>query len=551
MISLLMSYHHQPFQPLLRETKAERRAKGLANAQKKHALWTEGESSLLDQLDYVPTIGLEVHAQIKSQSKLFSTASTLFNHTQPNSHISHIDVALPGSLPLLNEYCVRQAVKTSLALNGQVQPYSQFDRKHYFYPDMPQGYQITQQFYPLMLNGHLYLQYNAPDATTSDDMSDHLSQQVKVTIQRLQIEQDSGKSMHDISFEERDMKTTLVDLNRAGIALMEIITGPDLHSTIQVEQFLKRLQFLLRHIGTCDGNMEEGNMRCDVNVSVAKRSSPTYGVRCEIKNVTSFSNVCKAIDYEVKRQIQVLEAGGTIEQETRAFDAKTSTTVLMRSKENAPDYRFFPDPDLPPLRLTQEYIERIRSELPELPDQVTERMIKQYPGLTVEDVNFLFSHDALTYFEGIISGNRDAKMSFNLLSAELFGLLNKDGKTIAQSPVSSDQLSSLVECVQQDLISSKTAKRVLQILYESGDSSKTALDIVNENNWRQITDQKQIMTLCEQTIASHRSEVEKYLTGNARMLSFLVGQVVKATDGMVNPLIATDIMKSLIENQKQ
>jgi aspartyl-tRNA(Asn)/glutamyl-tRNA(Gln) amidotransferase subunit B len=478
---------------------------------------------------YVPIIGLEVHAQIISESKLFSGSSTEFNLTKPNNHVSLMDAAIPGTLPVINSACIEQAIKTGFALSGSIQMVSQFDRKHYFYPDLPHAYQITQQFKPIVRDGELSIVID----------TDNGPQNKIIRIQRLQIEMDSGKSIHD-----QDPENSLIDLNRAGIALMEIVSHPDIRSSYEAELYLKKLQFLIRHVGTCNGNMDEGSMRCDVNVSIHKPGEP-YGTRCEIKNLASIVSVAKAIDYEIKRQIELLENGEQVHQETRLFDVKNNKTILLRTKEDTPDYRFFPDPDLPPLILSTHMIQEVQKSLPELPDQIVQRLKNQYHSLSLDDANVLLHSGAVNFFERamVVQGQRDAKIVSNWIVSELFGLLKKESLTLDESPISEYQIASVVDAITSDSISGKIAKQVIQLMLED---KRSAMEIAKERNWQQINDEEELGMLCDRIIAENQQEIKR-VEGNKRVFSFFIGRVMDQTKGLANPVVVNRLLKQKID----
>ncbi len=469
--------------------------------------------------DWEIVIGLEVHAQVTSDSKLFSGAGTEFG-AEPNSQVSTIDAAMPGMLPVINKYCVEQAVKTGLGINAKINLRSEFDRKNYFYADLPQGYQISQYLDPVVGNGKIVV--DMPDGS-----------QREVGIERIHLEQDAGKSLHDQSPED-----TFIDLNRSGIALMEIVSKPDMRSSLEAGEYMKKLRAILRYLGTCDGDMEKGSLRCDANVSVRKPGRE-LGTRCEIKNVNSIKNVIRAIDYEAKRQVEVIESGGKISQETRLFDADNGTTRTMRSKEDAHDYRYFPDPDLYPLVLTQEFIDKIKGNLPELPDQKKQRYIDKM-GLSAYDASVLVSDKtSAEYFEIVANGN-DPKIAANWVTAELFGRLNKLGKEIHESPVSAIQLGQLLGLIKDNTISGKIAKDVLDIMFETG---KDAAIIVEEKGLKQVTDTSAIEKIIDQVLAANQDKVLEYKGGKDKLFGFFVGQAMKACEGKANPAILNELLK--------
>jgi len=469
--------------------------------------------------DWEVVIGMEVHAQVTSNAKLFSGASTAFGG-EPNSHVSLVDAAMPGMLPVINEACVSQAVKTGLGLKAEINLYSVFDRKNYFYPDLPQGYQISQYKNPIVGEGEVIV--------------DMLSgERVIVGIERLHLEQDAGKSLHD-----QHPQNSYVDLNRSGVALMEIVSKPDLRSSDQAKAYVSKLRTILRYLGTCDGNMDQGSLRADVNVSV-RRPGDDFGTRCEIKNVNSIRFIGQAIEYEARRQIEIIEDGGTIDQETRLFDAKTGETRSMRSKEEAHDYRYFPDPDLLPLELTQDFVDEIAKSLPELPDEKRARFIADY-GLTPYDADVLVAErESVDYFEDVAKG-RDAKQAANWVINELFGRLNKEGLTIGDSPISSSQLGGIVDLIKDGTISGKIAKDVFDIVWtEGGDPA----EIVEARGLRQVTDTGAIEKAVDEVLAANPEKVEQAKAKPA-MAGWFVGQVMKATGGKASPQAVNALVKS-------
>ena len=465
-------------------------------------------------------IGLEVHAQVDSNSKLFSGAATDFG-AEPNTQVSFVDAAMPGMLPVINGYCVEQAVKTGLGLNAQIHLRSVFDRKNYFYPDLPQGYQISQFLDPIVGKGSLVI--DLPDGKTKT-----------IGITRLHLEQDAGKSLHDQS-----PTSSFIDLNRCGVALMEIVSEPEMRTAEEAAEYVKKLRNLLRYLGTCDGDMEKGSLRCDANVSVRKPGGP-LGTRCEIKNINSTRNILRAIEYEAARQVEVLEAGGKIDQETRLYDAGLNETRTMRSKEDAHDYRYFPDPDLPPLVFTQEFVDNIRKTMPELPDQKKERYIREF-GISPYDASVLTAEkQSAEYFETVVKGN-DPKLASNWITAELFGRLNKLGKSIEDSPVSAKEFSGLVKLMGDNVISGKIAKEVLDLMIETG---KSAADIVSEKGLTQITDTGAIEAIIDKIIAANPDNVAAYKSGKDKIFGFFVGQVMKETGGKANPAAVNELLKA-------
>lgn len=473
--------------------------------------------------DWEMVIGLEVHAQVISNSKLFSGAPASFGGA-PNDHVSLVDAGMPGMLPVLNAYCVEQAVKTGLGLNAAINKRSVFERKNYFYPDLPTGYQISQYQYPIVGNGEIEIDLD--DGTTRT-----------IGIERLHLEQDAGKSMHD-----QHPTKTYVDLNRAGVALMEIVSKPDLRSAEEVAAYIKKLRSILRYLGSCDGNMEQGNLRCDVNLSM-RRPGDKFGTRTETKNVNSIRNIMMAIDYESRRQVDILEEGGQVIQETRLWDPAQNITRSMRSKEEAHDYRYFPCPDLLPLVLTDAEIDAIRAGLPELPDQKKKRFMADY-GLSAYDTSVLIAEKALAeYYENVVGHNgkkRDAKRAANWVITELLGVLNKQGKDIDQSPISAAQLAGLLDLMEDNTISGKIAKDVFAIMLDSGGD---AAKIVEEKGLKQVTDTGAIEKIIDAVIAANPSQVADYRAGKDKLFGFFVGQVMKNSGGKANPDAVNDLLK--------
>ncbi|MCB1437781.1 MAG: Asp-tRNA(Asn)/Glu-tRNA(Gln) amidotransferase subunit GatB [Rhodobiaceae bacterium] len=468
--------------------------------------------------DWEVIIGLEVHAQVTSKSKLFSPASAEYGGA-PNDHVSLIDAAMPGMLPVINEECVRQAIRTGLGLKARINLKSVFDRKNYFYPDLPQGYQISQFKQPIVGEGVVYL-----------DMAE--GEQIAVGIERLHLEQDAGKSIHD-----QHPSLSYVDLNRSGVALMEIVSKPDMRSADEAKAYVTKLRTILRYLGTCDGNMEEGSMRADVNVSVRRPGEP-LGTRCEIKNVNSIRFVGQAIDYEARRQIDVIEDGGTISQETRLFDSRSGQTRSMRSKEEAHDYRYFPDPDLLPLEFDQPYVDALAAALPELPDEKKARFVADF-GLSPYDAGILVGERvAADYFEQVAQG-RDAKAAANWVINELFGRLNKDGVDIVESPVSAAQLGAIIDLVASGVISGKIAKDLFEIVWsEGGDPA----EIVESRGMKQVTDTGAIEKAIDEVMAANPDKVAQ-AKEKPSMAGWFVGQVMKATGGKANPQAVNALLK--------
>ncbi|HYB09648.1 MAG TPA: Asp-tRNA(Asn)/Glu-tRNA(Gln) amidotransferase subunit GatB [Alphaproteobacteria bacterium] len=468
-------------------------------------------------------IGLEVHAQVISEAKLFSGAATAFG-AEPNTQVSFIDAAMPGMLPVINATCVEQAVRTGLGLNAKINRLSIFDRKNYFYADLPAGYQISQYKQPVVGEGTIVI--DLPDGSSRE-----------VGIERLHLEQDAGKSLHD-----QDPRRTFVDLNRAGVALMEIVSKPDMRSAEEAGAYLRKLRSILRYLGTCDGNMEEGSMRADVNVSVRKPGAP-LGTRCEIKNVNSIRFVQAAIEFEARRQVELIEDGSTVVQQTRLFDSKRGETREMRSKEEAHDYRYFPDPDLLPLELEPDWIEGIRKTLPELPDAKKSRFIQDF-GITPYDASVLVAERASAdYFEAVAKG-RDGKLAANWVISELFGRLNKAGKDVLASPVSAGSLGELLDLLADSTISGRIAKDVFDEMFASG---KSAREIVEAKGLKQITDTGAIENAIAKVIADNRGQVEQYKSGKQGVVGWLVGQVMKATGGKANPKMVNELLRKTLD----
>jgi aspartyl-tRNA(Asn)/glutamyl-tRNA(Gln) amidotransferase subunit B len=467
-------------------------------------------------------VGLEVHCQVVSNSKLFSGASTKFGN-DANSNVSLVDAAMPGMLPVINAECVRQAVKTGLGLKAQINKESVFSRKNYFYADLPQGYQISQFDKPIVGKGTIIL--DMPDGTTKS-----------VGIERLHLEQDAGKSMHD-----QDPKYSHIDLNRSGVALMEIVSDPDIRHPEEAGAYLTKLRAIVRYLGTCDGNMNEGSMRCDANVSVRRPGEP-FGTRCEIKNVNSIRFVMQAIEIEAKRQVEVLEAGGEIIQQTRLFDQRLGETRAMRSKEMAHDYRYFPDPDLLPLVFDDAFIAEIEKTLPELPDEKKARFINEN-GLSAYDAGVLVAEKEKADYYEIVAKGRDGKLAANWVITNLFGALNKAEVGIAESPVTAENLGKLIDLISNDTISGRIAKDVFEIMIETGGDPEK---IVEEKGLKQITDTGAIETAIDEVIAANPDKVQEIRDGKDRMLGWFVGQVMKSTGGKANPGMVNKMLRDKI-----
>lgn len=475
--------------------------------------WIKGATG-----DWEIIIGLEVHAQVTSKSKLFSGSSAEFGG-EPNNHVSLVDAAMPGMLPVINEFCVEQAVRTGLGLKARINNYSIFDRKNYFYPDLPQGYQISQYKQPIVGEGVVTI-----------DLDD--GKTVDVGIERLHLEQDAGKSIHD-----QHPNMSFVDLNRSGCALMEIVSKPDMRSSDEARAYVTKLRQIMRYLGTCDGNMEQGSLRADVNVSVRKPGDK-FGTRCEIKNVNSVRFMGQAIEFEARRQIGILEDGGKIHQETRLYDPKKGETRSMRSKEEAHDYRYFPDPDLLPLEFTADWVATIKKNLPELPDEKRNRFVNVY-GLSAYDASVLSAERASSDFFEATAKGRDGKITANWVINELFGRLNKEGKTIETTPVSARQLGEIVDLITSGTISGKIAKDVFEIIWTEGGSPS---DIVESRGLKQVTDSGAIEKAVNEIIAKNPDKIAAVLT-KPSMLGWFVGQVMKSTGGKANPQTVNDLLR--------
>ena len=480
--------------------------------------------------DWEMVIGLEIHAQVKSNSKLFSSSSTKFG-SSPNSQVSLVDAAMPGMLPVINKYCVEQAVKTGVGLNAKINNYSVFDRKNYFYADLPQGYQISQYKYPIVGEGKVTIDFK--DGTSKD-----------IRIVRLHLEQDAGKSLHD-----QNPSKTYVDLNRSGVALMEIVSEPDIRTPDEAGMYISKIRSILMYLDTCDGNMQEGSLRADVNISVRKPGDE-YGTRCEIKNLNSIKFIKQAINYEAKRQIEILESGGSIEQNTMLFNTSTGKTRPMRNKEEAHDYRYFPDPDLLPLEISKEEIGKIKSSIPELPDELKNKFIETYK-LSNYDASVLTAEKQTSdYFNETINSDPElknhAKIVVNWITSELFSLLNKNNQDLNNSPVSPENLGQLIKLIATNEISGKIAKDVLEDMFSSG---KTARQIVDEKGLQQVTDQGEIAKVIDEVIAENPKMVEQYLAGKDKLLGFFVGQAMKLTKGKANPKMLNDILKQKLNKK--
>ena len=474
--------------------------------------------------DWEMVIGMEIHAQVTSNSKLFSGASTAFGG-EPNSHVSLVDVAMPGMLPVINEECVRQAVRTGLGLNAKINLRSVFDRKNYFYPDLPQGYQISQYKSPVVGEGEVLVELDG-------------GRSVSIGIERLHIEQDPGKMLHDQS-----PSLSLIDFNRCGVALMEIVSKPDIRDAEQAKAYVTKLRSIMRYLGTCDGDMEKGNLRADVNVSVRKPGGP-LGTRCEIKNMNSINFIGQAIEYEARRQIEILEDGGQIEQETRRFDPDKGETRSMRSKEEAHDYRYFPDPDLLPLEFSQEFVDELKAKLPELPDQKKTRFVADF-GLSAYDASVLVAErESAVFYETVLDklGNRarDGKMAANWVINELFGRLNKEGRDITGSPVTAEQLAAIIDLIGEGTISGKIAKDLFEIVWQEGGDPRA---LVESRGMKQVTDLSAIEKVVDDIIAANPDKAAQ-VKDKPQSLGWFVGQVMKASGGKANPQSVNELLKS-------
>ena len=467
--------------------------------------------------------GLEVHAQVTSQAKLFSGAATQFG-AEPNSQVSFVDAGFPGMLPVINRECVAQAVRTGLGLDAQINLVSRFDRKNYFYADLPQGYQISQLYHPIVGAGHVEIEVDGEAR--------------RIGVTRLHLEQDAGKSLHD-----QDPARSFIDLNRSGVALMEIVSEPDIRSPEEAGAYLRKLRSILRYLGTCDGNMEEGSMRADVNVSVRKQGEP-FRTRCEVKNVNSVRFVMQAVEAEARRQVEVWEAGGEVVQETRLYDSGRGETRSMRSKEDAHDYRYFPDPDLLPLVLEEAWVASLRTGLPELPDAKRARFVAQY-GLSPYDAGVLVAEQATAAFFEAAAGGRDAKAAANWVMGDLFGALNRTGRSIEDSPVSAAALGEMLDLLADGTINGRIAKDVFEAMVETGESPGA---IVEARGLRQVTDTGAIDAAIAAVIAANGDKVAQYRAGKDKLFGFFVGQVMKATSGKGNPALINEALRARLSN---
>ena len=482
--------------------------------------------------DWELVVGMEVHAQVVSESKLFSGSSTKFG-VEPNRNVSFVDAAMPGMLPVVNEFCIRQAVKTGLGLKAKINKFSRFDRKNYFYPDLPQGYQISQLYHPIVGNGEIIIELE-------------YERKRKIRIERIHLEQDAGKSIHDM-----DPELSFVDLNRSGVALMEIVSFPDIRSAEEAAAYLRKLRQIMLYLGTCDGNMQEGSLRADVNVSVCLAGNyekfrktgdlKNLGTRCEIKNMNSLKFLQQAIDFEARRQIALLEDGNEVIQETRLFDPNVGETKSMRSKEEAHDYRYFPCPDLLPIEITESWIEGVKDTLPELPDQKKQRLIKQY-SINDYDASIIIADPSISdYFESVAE-NVNGKNAANLFINELFGRLNKSNLQLSESPISSKQINDICRLIDRGVISSKIAKDIFDILWTKGGNPE---ELVESLGLAQLTDETQLDSIVEKIIESNPDQVKK-VKENPKLKSWFVGQAMKETKGKANPKILSGIVEKLL-----
>ena len=476
---------------------------------------------------YELVVGCEIHAQVASHSKLFSRAATEFGAAQ-NSHVSLVDAAMPGMLPTINEECVKQAVKTGLGINAQINLRSIFDRKNYFYPDLPQGYQISQFLDPIVGEGEVEIGLEDGSRKT-------------IRVERIHLEQDAGKSIHD-----QHPTLSLIDLNRSGVALMEIVSKPDMNSPFEASEYVKTVRAIVRTLGTSDGDMEKGNLRCDANVSVRKIGETKLGTRCEIKNLNSMRNISRAIEFEAARQVEILENGGKIDQETRLFDAITGETRTMRSKEDAMDYRYFPDPDLPPLVISQEYVDEIKRSLPELPQARKARYISNL-GLTEYDAGVLTANEEISaYFEKLIQ-KHEPKICVTWFTVELFGRMNKLGINFENLKVSAENLGGLFDLMKSGEISGKIAKDVLDIMVETGED---AAKIFQSKGLKQVSDSGAIEKIVTEVIAANADQFAKYAAGDEKLHGFFVGQSLKASKGQANPGMVNEILRKFKDSKK-
>ena len=487
-------------------------------SEKKFDYFIQGEKNKWEVV-----IGLEVHAQVLSNSKLFSSSSTKFG-AEPNTQVSLVDSAFPGMLPVINQFCIEQSIKTGLGLKAKINIDSVFDRKNYFYPDLPQGYQISQYKNPIVGEGEIIL--DMPYGTKN------------IRIERLHLEQDAGKSIHDL-----DHENTYVDLNRSGIALMEIVSKPDLRSPDEVGSYVKKLRSIMRYLGTCDGNMQEGSLRADVNVSVRKIGDKKFGTRCEIKNVNSIKFMQQAIQHEARRQVELLEDNKIIDQETRLFDTKKNETRSMRSKEDAHDYRYFPDPDLLPLKLDKNLIEKIKKDLPELPDQKKVRFINDY-SLSPYEANVLVSEKEISEYFEIVVKKSDQKLAINWIMGNLFASLNEKNISLSDSPVTAKKMSQLLNNISSGVISGRAAKEVFEIMKETGEDPNK---IIESKDLQQQSDPKELEKIIDKVLSSNKDKVQQLKSGKDKLFGFFVGQVMKISRGKANPQLVNDILKKKLK----
>ncbi|MBR0559666.1 Asp-tRNA(Asn)/Glu-tRNA(Gln) amidotransferase subunit GatB [Neokomagataea anthophila] len=474
--------------------------------------------------DWEIVVGLEVHAQVISQAKLFSGASATYGG-EPNTHVSLVDAGFPGMLPVLNAECVAQAVRTGLGLNAEINLFSRFDRKNYFYADLPTGYQISQFAHPIVGKGVVVV--DLPDGSTRE-----------IGVTRLHLEQDAGKSIHD-----QDPTRSFIDLNRAGVALMEIVSEPDIRCPEEAGAYLRKLRQILRYIGTCDGNMEEGSMRADVNVSVRRPGEEGFRTRCEIKNVNSIRYVMQSIEVEARRQVEIWENGGEVDQETRLFDHIRLETRSLRSKEDAHDYRYFPDPDLLPLEIEQSWVDELKAALPELPEDKRARLEKEY-GISRYESGVLTAEQAVADFYETVAKGADARLATNWILGDFFGALNRTGRTIEDSPVSAEGLRELLGLISDSTINGKIAKEVLEDMVETGDSASA---IVERKGLRQVTDTGAIEAAINAILEANADKVEQYKSGKDKLFGFFVGQSMKAMKGKANPAMVNDVLRKLLD----
>jgi len=467
-------------------------------------------------------IGLEIHAQVNCKSKLFSGSATDFG-ASPNSQVSYVDAAMPGMLPVINNEAVNQAIKTGHALNAKINNLSIFDRKNYFYPDLPQGYQISQFKSPIVGEGWIVIDLGKGETK-------------KIGIERLHLEQDAGKLMHD-----QHPRLSFVDLNRSGIPLMEIVSMPDMRDWEEAGAYLRKLRSIVRYIGSCDGNMDQGSLRCDANISV-RRPGEEFGTRCELKNINSVKFMMKAVEYEAYRQIEIIENGGEVKQETRLYDPNKNETRSMRSKEEAHDYRYFPDPDLLPLNISNERIEKYKKELPELPDQKRERFQKDF-GLSFYDADVLTADKSYADFFEIVSKNRDTKFVANWIITNFFAMLNEVEKSVEESPVNAEQLGELFDLIKEGTISGRTAKEVFEEMFTKGGN---AGDIVDAKGLKQISNTDELESMAKNIIEENPDQVSKFKNGNEKLFGWFVGQMMKSTGGTANPKVVNEILKNLL-----